>query len=211
MSNENPSLPESPPSPLAPISLLLPQAGKYKDASMKALIFLAIESNSSMSTEAAIATEIATLTEGQRTPSQSCISKHLRPMKQRNIYARDDIWKIEKHEDHYCLVGQEDARRHEALTTLSLVPFDRSSVFQNSPFTPSVFGFKFDPSANITADQISTAINFFKALLDDQYFDIVEHNHVLYILLDSRNYHFSDTSKALIKFIDDDFLIKSSR
>lgn len=202
--------PKSSPVP-TPISLLLPLPDSYASASMKALIFLAIEGNPSLSTEAAIAAEISKLTDGEITPSQSCISKHLRPMKQRNIYARGNIWKLEKFEEHYRLIGQEEVRRHNAIQFLSMIPFDRSTVFQNSRFSPSTFGFRFKSTANITSDHISIATDFFKNLLDGQYFHILVHENVLYILLDLNNRHYSNAVKLLQEFIETDFLIHSSR
>ena len=193
------------------ISLLLPRPGKYATASIQALIFLALEANPSLRTEKAIATEICKLTNGERNHSQSCISKNLRPMKEKYIHARNKTWKIEKFEEYYRLVNQEEARKHQAIKMLSSIPFDRSTVFQNSPANPTVFGFRFINTDALTPDHLSSAVTFFKDLLDGQYFHIQTHENILYVLLDCRNTYYTSAKDLLLKFIDEDFLTKRRR
>ena len=193
------------------IVLLLPQPSRYADASITDLIFLAIESNPSLRTEAAIAKEISKLTKGAQTPSQSCVSKHLRPMKQRPIHARNGIWKIVKQDECYCLISQQSSKREEAANKLSAIPFDRSTVFRNSATSPTVFGFRFMPGIMPTPENIASAKDLFDNLLDGLYFHMHANDGVLYILLDYQDRHYASAVKMLNNFIQNNFLTKSRR
>lgn len=192
-----------------PIVLLLPSAGKYHTGSIDALIFLAVESNDSLTTENAIASEIEKLTNGLCCFKQSYISKKLRIIKERHIVARNKIWSIDKFEGKYKLIDLDEEKKINRDSAFSEIPFNRTTVFCNNPVGPTVFGFKLKASPEKLNDAFAMADEFFDDFLDHCIFQTIRQEDTLYILLDSYQYYYPTVKAKLETFIKNQYLLKS--
>ena len=194
-----------------PIVLLLPSAGKYHTGDIEALIFLAIESNSSLKTETAIACEIEKITNGMCSFSQNYISRRLRIIKERHIIARDKIWSIDKFEGKYKLLDLDEEQKINRDSAFSAIPFNRTTVFCNNPIWPTVFGFKLKTSPNNLAAAFKQAEEFFEDFLHHCIFQKIRQGDTLYILLDYTQYYYPTVRDRLKTFIENQYLLKPNR
>lgn len=194
-----------------PIVLLLPSAGKYHTGNIDALIFLAVESNDSLTTENAIASEIEKLTNGLCCFKQSYISKRLSIINECHIIARDKIWCIHKFEGKYKLIDLDEEKKINRESAFSAIPFNRTTVFCNNPIGPTVFGFKLKTSPEKLKDAFRMAEDFFDDYLDHCIFQTIRQEDTLYILLDSYQYYYPTFKDRLKTFIENQYLVKSNR
>ena len=194
-----------------PIVLLLPSAGKYHTGNIDALIFLAVESNDSLTTEHAIASEIEKLTNGLCRFKQSYISKRLRIINTHHIIARNKIWSIPKFEGKYKLIDLDEEKKINRESAFSAIPFDRTTVFCNNPVGPTVFGFKLKTSPENLSNALENAEVFFEDFLEHCIFQKIRQGDTLYILLDSQQYYYPTVKDRLKTFIENKYLLKSNR
>ena len=194
-----------------PIVLLLPSAGNYEKGNVDALIFLAVESNQSLTTGEAIASEIKKLTNGLCSFKQPYISRRLSVINTHHIVARNKIWSISKFEGKYKLVDIDEESKMNRKSAFSAIPFDRSTVFQNNTVGATVFGFKVKASPEELDGTFKKAENFFDDFLDHCIFQMIRQADVLYILLDSHQHYYPAVKKRLETFIETEYLLRASR
>ena len=195
------------PKPPQPIVPMLPLPSNYRNASIDALIFLAVESNPKLQTEDAIVNEISKLSNGQEF-SQSYISRRLREIRKRHIIARDKVWSILKHEGYYKLIDLDKEKEMERQLAYDAIPFDHSTVFRNDPINGTIFGFKIRDNCEDLTAAFDAADKYLYDLLEFQVFQSIRVDKTLYILLDSSHPSYRTTKARLNQFIDNTYLKK---
>lgn len=191
-----------------PIKLLLPTPAGYKDADVKALIFLAIESNDTLRTEKAVANQIAIITNGLRHFNQPYISKQILAMNSSGVIARDKYWFIAKCDGLYKLIDPEEEKKLELARDLNNIPFDRSTFFRNDPNRGSIFGFKINLNS-VALKRITDDVRlFFNKLTYNHVFQLITHDNTIYILLDTSSKLYLEAVKQLNHFLENEFIIR---
>ena len=203
----SPALDNNPPTPPQPIVLMLPLPSNYQNASIDALIFLAVESNPKLPTEEAIVNEISKLSNGQEF-SQSYISRRLRVIRKRHIIARDKVWSISKFEGYYKLMDLDEENKIAREVEYSAIPFDHSTVFRNDPINGTIFGFKIRDNCDDLNAAFDAADKYLYDLLEFQVFQSIRVDKTLYILLDSSHPSYRTLKAKLNHFIDNTYLKK---
>lgn len=191
-----------------PIKLLLPTPSDYKNADVKALIFLAIESNDSLRTGKAVANQITMITNGLRHFNQPYISKQISAMNSTGIIARDKYWFIAKQDGLYKLIDPEEEKKLELASDLNNIPFDRSTYFRNDPNRGSIFGFRINLNS-VELEKITDDVRlFFNKITYNHVFQLITHDNTIYILLDTSSKLYLEAVKQLNHFLENDFIIR---